>query len=62
MNIELKLTRDFERFLDELKKKYGEDFEYINGIVISTIVSMLFVSFPWESENGIMRITMRTLI
>lgn len=32
MNIELKLTRDFERFLDELKKKYGEDFEYINGI------------------------------
>ena len=32
MNIELKLTRDFERYLDELKKKYGEDFEYINGI------------------------------
>ena len=32
MNIELKLTRDFERCLDELKKKYGEDFEYINGI------------------------------
>ena len=32
MNIELKLTRDFERFLEELKKKYGEDFEYINGI------------------------------
>ena len=32
MNIELKLTRDFERFLEELKRKYGEDFEYINGI------------------------------
>lgn len=32
MNIELKLTRDFERCLEELKKKYGEDFEYINGI------------------------------
>jgi len=32
MEIELKLTRDFERCLDELKKKYGEDFEYINGI------------------------------
>lgn len=32
MNIELKLTKDFERWLDELKKKYGEDFEYINGI------------------------------
>lgn len=32
MNIELRLSRDFERFLDELKRKYGEDFEYINGI------------------------------
>ena len=32
MNIELKLTRDFERCLEELKKKYGEDFEFINGI------------------------------
>lgn len=32
MNIELKLTKDFERFLDDLKKKYGEDFEYINGL------------------------------
>lgn len=32
MNIELRLTKDFERHLDELKKKYGEDFEYINGI------------------------------
>lgn len=26
------LSRDFERCLDELKKKYGEDFEYINGV------------------------------
>ena len=32
MEIQLQLSRDFERFLDELKKKYGEDFEYINGI------------------------------
>lgn len=32
MNIELKLSKDFERCLEELKKKYGEDFEYINGI------------------------------
>lgn len=32
MDIQLKLSQDFERFLDELKKKYGEDFEYINGI------------------------------
>ena len=32
MDIQLKLSKDFERFLDELKIKYGEDFEYINGI------------------------------
>ena len=32
MDIQLKLSKDFERFLDDLKKKYGEDFEYINGI------------------------------
>ena len=32
MEIQLKLTKDFERYLDELKKKYGEDFEYINGL------------------------------
>ena len=32
MDIQLKLSRDFERCLDDLKKKYGEDFEFINGI------------------------------
>lgn len=32
MDITLKLSRDFERCLEDLKKKYGEDFEYINGI------------------------------
>ena len=32
MDICLNLSRDFERFLDEMKKKYGEDFEYINGL------------------------------
>lgn len=32
MDIQLKLNKDFERCLDELKKKYGEDFEYINGL------------------------------
>lgn len=32
MNIELKLTRDFETQLEELAKKYGEDFLIINGI------------------------------
>lgn len=32
MQIELNLSKDFERCLEDLKKKYGEDFEYINGV------------------------------
>ena len=32
MDITLRLSKDFERCLEDLKKKYGEDFEYINGI------------------------------
>ena len=32
MDIQLKLTKDFERHLEDLKNKYGEDFEYINGL------------------------------
>ncbi len=32
MEIQLKLSKDFERKLDALKEKYGEDFEYINGL------------------------------
>lgn len=32
MQIELRLNRDFERCLEDLKRKYGSDFEYINGV------------------------------
>lgn len=32
MDITIKLSKDFERCLEDLKKKYGEDFEYINGV------------------------------
>ena len=32
MEITLKLSTDFERTLNQLKEKYGSDFEYINGI------------------------------
>lgn len=32
MNIELKLSTDFERHLEYLKNKYGSDFEYLNGV------------------------------
>jgi len=32
MEIRLKLSTDFERYLDQLKNKYGTDFEYLNGL------------------------------
>lgn len=32
MEIQLRLSKDFERFLEEMKQKYGEDFEIINGL------------------------------
>lgn len=32
MEITLNLNKDFERTLNSLKEKYGEDFEYINGV------------------------------
>ena len=32
MEINIRLNKDFERCLEDLKKKYGEDFEYINGV------------------------------
>ena len=32
MDIELKFNKDFERALNVLKEKYGEDFEILNGI------------------------------
>ncbi len=32
MEIQLRLSKDFERCLDDLKKKFGEDFEIINGL------------------------------
>jgi len=32
VDIQLRLSKDFERCLDDLKEKYGEDFEYINGL------------------------------
>ena len=32
MDIELKFNKDFERALETLREKYGEDFEILNGI------------------------------
>lgn len=37
MEIQLRLSKDFERFLEEMKQKYGEDFEIINGLHASQL-------------------------
>lgn len=51
MNISLKLSRDFERCLEELKKKYGEDFEYINGLHPSQLDFSEFIDNFVERET-----------
>lgn len=37
MNMEFQVSKDFQRCLDNLRFKYGEDFEYLNGIHPSQI-------------------------
>ena len=44
MQIQLKLNEDFERFLDELRIKYGSDFEKLNGLHPSQQDSSEFLS------------------
>ena len=44
MEIELKLLTDFERTLNVLREKYGEDFEYINGVHPSQLDYTEFLS------------------
>ena len=44
MEITLKLNKDFERFLEELRVKYGEDFEIINGVSPSQLDYSEFLS------------------
>lgn len=44
MDIRLNLSRDFEHCLEGLKKKYGEDFEYINGLHPSQLDSSEFIN------------------
>lgn len=43
MEIKLKLNKDFENYLETLKAKYGEDFEYINGIHPSQLDDSEFI-------------------
>lgn len=51
MNIELKLSKDFERYQEDLKRKYGEDFEYINGIHPSQLDFSEFINNFVEKDT-----------
>ena len=51
MDITLKLSKDFERCLEDLKKKYGEDFEYINGVHPSQLDFSEFIDNFVEKET-----------
>ena len=51
MEITLKLSKDFERCLEDLKKKYGEDFEYINGVHPSQLDFSEFIDNFVEKET-----------
>lgn len=44
MLTELNLNKDFERTLNVLKEKYGEDFEYINGVHPSQLDYSTFIN------------------
>ena len=50
MQIRLNLNEDFERFLNELRIKYGSDFEYINGLHPSQQDSTEFLA-KFTAEN-----------
>ena len=43
MTIEITLDKDFERFLDQMREKYGEQFEYINGVHPSQLNYSVFM-------------------
>lgn len=44
MNIKLELNEDFERTLDNLRIKYGTDFEYLNGLHPSQLDNSAFLN------------------
>lgn len=44
MQIDFNLSRDFERCLEDLRKKYGEDFEFLNGVHPSQLDFSEFLS------------------
>ena len=44
MNISLNLNKDFERSLEELKTKYGEEFQFLNGVHESQLDNSEFLA------------------
>lgn len=51
MQIELRLSKDFERCLENLKNKYGEDFEYINGVHPNQLDFSEFINKFVDKDN-----------
>ena len=51
MDIEIKLNRDFERQLNYLFDKYGEDFMYINGLHPTQLDYSTFLNKFIQSDN-----------
>lgn len=51
MDISVKLSKDFERCLDDLKKKYGEDFEKLNGLHASQLDFSEFIDNFVDKET-----------
>lgn len=51
MDITLRLNKDFESCLEKLKEKYGEDFEFINGIHASQLDDSEFIDHFVDKGN-----------
>lgn len=51
MEIQLKLSKDFERCLEDMKKKYGEDFELINGLHPSQLDFSEFIDYFVDKDT-----------
>ena len=43
MLVEYKFTKDFERTVEALREKYGEDFEILNGVHASQLNASEFI-------------------
>jgi len=51
MDIKIKCDRDFELALDNLRHKYGEDFEFLNGLHESQIDTTKFINAFIDKHN-----------